>query len=37
VVAKWVGQLDKEKLDFALANPEEVDKQMMDEGNQAHA
>lgn len=37
VVAKWVGQLDKEKLDFALAYPEEVDKQMMDEGNQAHA
>jgi aerobic C4-dicarboxylate transport protein len=37
VVAKWVGQLDKEKLDFALANPEEVDKQMMDDSNQAHA
>jgi aerobic C4-dicarboxylate transport protein len=37
VVAKWVGQLDKEKLDFALANPEEVDKRMMDEGNQTHA
>lgn len=28
VVAKWVGQLDQEKLNFALANPEEVDRQM---------
>ena len=26
VVAKWVGQLDQEKLNFALANPEEVDR-----------
>ena len=36
VVAKWVGQLDKEKLNFALANPEEVDRQMAVEEN-AHA
>jgi aerobic C4-dicarboxylate transport protein len=28
VVAKWVGQLDQEKLNFALANPEEVDRLM---------
>ncbi|MCL6238691.1 dicarboxylate/amino acid:cation symporter [Acinetobacter sp. ANC 5033] len=37
VVAKWVGQLDKEKLDFALANPEEIDRQMQEEGNAHHA
>ena len=36
VVAKWVGQLDKEKLNFALANPEEVDRLMAVEEN-AHA
>ena len=36
VVAKWVGQLDQEKLNFALANPEEVDRLMAVEGN-AHA
>ena len=36
VVAKWVGQLDQEKLHFALANPEEVDRQMAVEEN-AHA
>ena len=36
VVAKWVGQLDQEKLNFALANPEEVDRQMAVEEN-AHA
>ena len=35
VVAKWVGQLDKEKLDYALANPEEIDKQMASEANHA--
>ncbi|MGE8685292.1 MAG: dicarboxylate/amino acid:cation symporter [Acinetobacter sp.] len=37
VVAKWVGQLDKEKLDFALANPEEIDRLMQEEGNTHHA
>lgn len=36
VVAKWVGQLDQEKLHFALANPEEVDRLMAVEEN-AHA
>ena len=36
VVAKWVGQLDQEKLHFALANPDEVDRQMAGEEN-AHA
>lgn len=36
VVAKWVGQLDQEKLNFALANPEEVDRLMVVEEN-AHA
>ncbi len=36
VVAKWVGQLDQEKLHFALANPDEVDRQMAVEEN-AHA
>ncbi|MCS3526384.1 dicarboxylate/amino acid:cation symporter [Acinetobacter johnsonii] len=36
VVAKWVGQLDQEKLNFALANPEEVDRLMAVEVN-AHA
>ncbi|MDH1800668.1 dicarboxylate/amino acid:cation symporter [Acinetobacter johnsonii] len=33
VVAKWVGQLDQEKLHFALANPDEVDRQMAVEEN----
>lgn len=39
VVAKWVGQLDKEKLDFALANPEEVDRLMVEdaEASKNHA
>ena len=36
VVAKWVGQLDQDKLNFALANPEEVDRLMAVEEN-AHA
>ncbi|MFW2066254.1 dicarboxylate/amino acid:cation symporter [Acinetobacter johnsonii] len=36
VVAKWVGQLDQKKLHFALANPDEVDRQMAVEEN-AHA
>ena len=36
VVAEWVGQLDQEKLNFALANPEEVDRLMAVEEN-AHA
>lgn len=36
VVAKWVGQLDQEKLNFALSNPDEVDRQMAVEEN-AHA
>lgn len=36
VVAKWVGQLDQEKLHFALANPDEVDRQMAVEEN-AHS
>ncbi len=36
VVANWVGQLDQEKLHFALANPDEVDRQMAVEEN-AHA
>ena len=36
VVAKWVGQLDQEKLHFALVNPDEVDRQMAVEEN-AHA
>jgi aerobic C4-dicarboxylate transport protein len=37
VVAKWVGQLDKTQLDYALANPEEVDRLMLEENNQNHA
>ena len=36
MVAKWVGQLDKEKLDWALANPAEIDKQMLQDGPQAN-
>ena len=36
VVAKWVGQLDQEKLNFALANQEEVDRLMAVEEN-AHS
>ncbi|HAK13896.1 MAG TPA: C4-dicarboxylate transporter, partial [Acinetobacter radioresistens] len=31
VVAKWVGQLDKDKLNEALANPGEVDRQMLEQ------
>ena len=37
VVAKWVGQLDKTQLDYALANPEEVDRLMSEENKQTHA
>jgi len=37
VVAKWVGQLDKTQLDYALANPEEVDRLMLEENKQTHA
>ncbi|MEG2300774.1 MAG: cation:dicarboxylase symporter family transporter, partial [Acinetobacter sp.] len=37
VVAKWVGQLDQEKLNFALANPEEVDRLMAVENEKSHA
>jgi aerobic C4-dicarboxylate transport protein len=36
MVAKWVGQLDKERLDFALANPDVIDAKMTEE-DQAHA
>jgi aerobic C4-dicarboxylate transport protein len=36
VVAKWVGQLDQEKLKFALENPSEVDRMMAEEGK-SHA
>ncbi len=31
VVAKWVGQLDKDKLNEALAKPGEVDRQMLEQ------
>ena len=34
MVAKWVGQLDKKQLDYALANPEEIDRLMEQEGKQ---
>ena len=34
VVAKWVGQLDMDKLNHALANPEDVDRQMAEENTQ---
>ncbi|MEG2635139.1 MAG: dicarboxylate/amino acid:cation symporter [Acinetobacter sp.] len=37
VVAKWVGQFDQEKLNFALANPEEVDRLMAVENEKSHA
>ncbi|RFS29287.1 C4-dicarboxylate transporter DctA [Acinetobacter cumulans] len=37
VVAKWVGQLDVESLNYYLANPEEVDRKMLEEQDQAHA
>ena len=37
VVAKWVGQLDTEKLHHALNNPEEVDRKMLEESKQIHA
>ena len=36
VVAKWVGQLDTDKLNDALNNPAEVDRKMLEENNQAH-
>ena len=36
VVAKWVGQLDMDKLNYALANPSEIDEKMAQEGNNAH-
>ena len=36
VVAKWVGQLDMDKLNYALANPAEIDEKMAQEGNNAH-
>ncbi|KGT48435.1 MULTISPECIES: dicarboxylate/amino acid:cation symporter [Acinetobacter] len=36
VVANWVGQLDKEKLDYALNNPAEIDEQMQQEGVKTH-
>jgi aerobic C4-dicarboxylate transport protein len=36
VVAKWVGQLDKDKLDYALANPAEIDS-LMEEEVKPHA
>ncbi|ATO20069.1 C4-dicarboxylate transporter [Acinetobacter sp. LoGeW2-3] len=36
VVAKWVGQLDKEKLDYALNNPAEIDELMQQEGIKSH-
>ena len=32
MVAKWVGQLDKDRLDYALANPDEIDAQMAEDG-----
>lgn len=31
MVAKWVGQLDKERLDYALAHPDVIDAQMAEE------
>ena len=37
VVAKWVGQLDQDKLHYALANPAEVDRQMAVEHEKTHA
>ena len=36
VVAKWVGQLDTEKLHHALNNPEYIDAKMLEETNSAH-
>ena len=37
VVAKWVGKLDTDKLNDALNNPEEIDRKMLEEKNDAHA
>ncbi len=37
VVAKWVGQLDTEKLNAALSNPEEVDRIMLEENSKVTA
>ena len=33
VVAKWVGALDKDKLNDALNNPDEVDRKMMEQNS----
>ena len=35
VVAKWVGQLDQEKLQYALNNPEEIDRKMAEQNQQS--
>ncbi|WP_228277933.1 dicarboxylate/amino acid:cation symporter [Acinetobacter indicus] len=35
VVAKWVGQLDQEKLQYALKNPEEIDRKMAEQSQQS--
>ncbi len=35
VVAKWVGQLDQEKLQYALNNPEEIDRKMAEQSQQS--
>lgn len=37
VVAKWVGALDMQKLQNALNNPEEVDRQMLEENERSAA
>ena len=37
VVAKWVGQLDQQKLQDALNNPAEVDRKMLEQSQAPHA
>ena len=34
VVAKWVGKLDTEKLNHALNNPADIDRQMLEDSTQ---
>ena len=36
VVANWVGQLDKDKLDYALNNPTAIDELMLHESKQVN-
>ena len=37
VVAKWVGQLDVERLNYHLDNPQELDRKMLEEQDKGHA